>query len=94
MKTKLVWIALLVFATIDDVLYWTRSVACEIGFVTVIMRSDTINGIRGMTSFVLIGCETSGQYRAKKKDLVRTCTGSKKCGCPFKLHAKPVVEGE
>ncbi|KAH1215436.1 hypothetical protein GmHk_13G036582 [Glycine max] len=28
------------------------------------------------------------QHRAKKKDLVR------KCGCPFKLRAKPVVGGE
>ncbi|KAL5161453.1 hypothetical protein HKD37_07G018732 [Glycine soja] len=36
----------------------------------------------------------SGQYRAKKKDLVRTCTGSRKCGCPFKLRAKPVVGGK
>ncbi|KAH1193143.1 hypothetical protein GmHk_19G054250 [Glycine max] len=34
----------------------------------VIMRSNTNNGIRGRTSFVLIGCERSGQYRAKKKD--------------------------
>ncbi|KAL5149601.1 hypothetical protein HKD37_13G036397 [Glycine soja] len=73
-----------VFATHDDVLHWTRSVAYEIGFVTMIMRSDINNGIRGRTSF----------YKAKKKDLVRTCTGSRKCGCPFKLRAKPVVGGE
>ena len=58
------------------------------------MRSNTNNGIRGRTSFVLIDCERSGQYRAKKKDLVRTCTGSRKYGCPFKLRAKPAVGGE
>jgi len=52
------------------------------------MRSNTNNGIRGNTSFVLIGCEMRSQHRAKKKDLVR------KCGCPFKLRAKPVVGGE
>ena len=28
------------------------------------------------------------------KDLVRTVTGSRKCGCPFKLRAKPVLGGE
>ena len=82
------------FATHDDVLQWARSVAYEIGFVAMIMRSNTNNGIRGRISFVLIGCERSGQYRAKKKDLVRTCTGSRKCGCPFKLRAKLVVRGE
>jgi len=83
-----------VFATHDDVLDWTRSVAYEIGFMAVIMRSNTNIGIRGRTSFVLIDCERSGQYRTKKKDLVRTITSSRKCGCPFKLHAKPVVGGE
>ena len=31
---------------------------------------------------------------AKKKDLVRTVTGSRKCGCPFKLHVKPMVGGK
>ena len=73
---------------------WTRSVAYEIGFVTVIMRSDINIGIREMTSFVLIGCERSGVYRAKKKDLVRIVTGSRKYGCPFKLRVKLVVGGE
>ncbi|KAL5179407.1 hypothetical protein HKD37_01G000718 [Glycine soja] len=42
-----------------------RSVAYKIGFVVVIMRSNTNN-----------------------------VTGSRKCGCPFKLHGKPVVGGE
>ena len=82
------------FATRDDVLNWVRAVAYEIGFVTVIMRSDTNTGMRGMTSFVLIGCEMSDQYRFRKKDFVRKDTGSRKCGCPFKLREKPVVEGQ
>ena len=82
------------FATRDDVLQWARFVAYEIGFVAMIMGSNTNNGIRGRISFVLIGCERSGQYRAKKKDLVRTCTGSRKRGCPFKLRAKLVVRGK
>ena len=59
-----------------------------------IMRSDTNNDIRGRTSFVLIGCGRSGQYKVKNKDLVRTCIDDRKCGYPFKLNAKPVVRGE
>ena len=66
------------FATRDDILNWTRAVAYEIGFVAFIMRSDTNTGMKGRTSFVLIGCERSGQYRVRKKDLVRTITGSRK----------------
>ena len=53
-----------------------------------------MSGIRGRTSFVLIGCQRSGQYRVRKKDLVRTDTDSRKRGCPFMLHGKPVVEGQ
>ena len=82
------------FATHDDVLHWAQYVVYEIGFMAVIMRSDTNDGIRGRTSFVLIDCERSGRYRAKKKDLVRTCTSSWKSGCAFKLRAKLVVGGE
>ena len=81
------------FATRDDVLQWARSVAHENGFVTVIMRSDTNTSIRGNISFMLIGCERSGQYRSRKKDFVRRDTGSRKCGCSFKLHEKPLVGG-
>ncbi|KAH1192978.1 hypothetical protein GmHk_19G054109 [Glycine max] len=58
------------------------------------MRSDTNTSMRGMTSFVLIGCERSGHYRSRKKDFVRRDTGSRKCGCPFKLRGKPVVGGQ
>ena len=60
----------------------------------IIMRSDTQIGSRGRSSFVLIGCEMSGQYRCRKKDFVRRDIGSRKCGCPFKLCGKPVVGGQ
>ncbi|KAL5190439.1 hypothetical protein HKD37_04G009876 [Glycine soja] len=43
-----------------------RSVAYEIGFVAVIMRSDTNNGIRGRISFDLIGCERIGHPYASR----------------------------
>ena len=58
------------------------------------MRSDTNTSMRGRTSFVLIGCERSGQYRSRNKDFVRRDTGSRKYGCPFKLCKKPVVGGQ
>ena len=63
----------------------------DIGFVVVIMRSDTNTGVRGKASFLLMNCKRSCEYRPKKIDLVRTCTDTRKCGCPFKLHAKPVL---
>ncbi|KAL5185573.1 hypothetical protein HKD37_17G049025 [Glycine soja] len=74
--------------------YHARFVAYEIGFVAMIMRSDTNTNIRGRTSFVLIGCEINGQYRFRKKDFVKRDTDSRKCGCPFKFHGKLVVRGQ
>ncbi|KAL5166309.1 hypothetical protein HKD37_18G051289 [Glycine soja] len=82
------------FATRDKVLHRARSVTHEIGFVVVIMRLDTNISVRGRVSFLLIAYERSGEYRPKKKGLVRTCTSIRKCGCPFKLCAKPVLGGE
>ena len=55
------------------------------------MRSDTHTGSRGRSSFVLIGCERSGQYKYRKKEFVRRDIGSRKCGCPFKLLGKPII---
>ena len=68
--------------------------AHENGFVAVIIKSDTNTGSRGKTSFVLIGYERSGEYRCRKKEFVRRDTGTRKCGRPFKLRAKPVVGGQ
>ncbi|KAL5142381.1 hypothetical protein HKD37_09G025570 [Glycine soja] len=56
-----------VFATRDDVLHCAHSIAYDIGFVAMVMKS--------------------GKYRAYKKDLVRTITSSRKCGCHFKLRS-------
>ena len=82
------------FDSREDVLRWARSVAYENGFVAVIVRSDTNTGSRGRTSFVLIRCERSGEYRCRKKEFVRRDTETRKCGCPFKLCGKPVVRGQ
>ena len=82
------------FASRDEVLHWARSVTHDIEFVVVIMRSDTHIGVRGRVSFLLIACEMSGEYKPKKIDLVRTCTDTRKCECPFKLRVKLVLGGE
>ncbi|KAH1265156.1 hypothetical protein GmHk_01G000914 [Glycine max] len=74
-----------VFATCDDVLHWAHSIAYDIGFVVMIMRSNTSTRNRGKISYVLISCEKSGKYRAYRQDLVRIVTDSRKYGCPFKL---------
>ena len=78
----------------EDVLRWARSGVHENGFVAVILRSDTNTGSRGRTTFVLIGCERSDEYRCRKKEFIRRDTRTRKCGCPFKLRCKPVVGGE
>ncbi|KAL5185290.1 hypothetical protein HKD37_17G048809 [Glycine soja] len=83
-----------VFDSREDVLRWARSVAYENGFVAVIVRSDTNTGSRGRNSFVLIGCERSGEYRYRKKEFVRRDTETRKCGCPFKIRCKPMVGGQ
>ncbi|XP_028246699.1 uncharacterized protein LOC114424025 [Glycine soja] len=54
----------------------------------------TNTGVRGRASFLLIACERSGKYKPKKKDLVRTYTGSRKSGCLFKFRAKPILGEE
>ncbi|KAL5170429.1 PKS-NRPS hybrid synthetase [Glycine soja] len=83
-----------VFECREDVLRWARSVAHENRFVAVILRSDTNTCSRGRTTFVLIGCERSDEYRCRKKEFIRRDIGTRKCGCPFKLRCKPVVGGE
>ncbi|KAL5134520.1 Protein FAR1-RELATED SEQUENCE 5 [Glycine soja] len=59
-----------------------------------LLQSDTETGSRGRSSFVLIGCERSGTYKCKNKEFVRKDTGSRKCGCPFRLRGKPVHGGK
>ncbi|KAH1261931.1 hypothetical protein GmHk_02G004666 [Glycine max] len=59
-----------------------------------VLQSDTNTGSRGRSSFVLIGCERSGLYKCRNKEFVKRDTGSRKCGCPFRLHGKPVHGGE
>ncbi|XP_068461555.1 PKS-NRPS hybrid synthetase cheA-like [Phaseolus vulgaris] len=83
-----------VFHTRDELLKWVRKVAFDIGFCIVILRSDTSTGQRGRKTFVLLGCERGGQYKRYKNDLQVTESGTRKCGCPFRLRGYPVKSGE
>ncbi|XP_068503635.1 protein FAR1-RELATED SEQUENCE 5-like, partial [Phaseolus vulgaris] len=80
--------------TRDELLKWVSKVAFHFGFVIVILRSDTSTGQRGRKTFVLLGCERGGKYRRYKKDLQVTESGTRKCGCPFRLRGYPVKSGE
>ena len=80
------------FCTRDELLEWTRTIAFQLGFAIVILRSDTYTGQKGRRSYVLLGCERSGKYKGLKKDGGETITGTKKCGCPFKLQGNPLVD--
>ncbi|KAH1230359.1 hypothetical protein GmHk_10G029856 [Glycine max] len=59
-----------------------------------IYQSDTNIGMKGRMLFILIDWEMSDKYKDRKKDLVRTNTDNRKCGCPFKMHEKPMVGGQ
>ncbi|KAJ1386871.1 hypothetical protein SESBI_40418, partial [Sesbania bispinosa] len=61
------------------------------GFVVVIVRSDS--GGNGRKTKLVLGCERSGKYRPYKSELVRNVTGSRKCGCPFRLRGRPLANG-
>ena len=71
---------------------WSREIGNRIGFVIVIIRSDT-NGL-GRKMLLTLGCERSRKYRQYKNQLARKVTGTKKCECPFRLRGRPLKNGE
>ena len=71
-----------------------QSLAFQLGFVIVILRSDTHNGQKGRRTYVLLDCERIGKYRAYKKDYAGTITRTRKCGCSFSLKGKLVNNGD
>ncbi|KAI5443694.1 ADP-glucose phosphorylase [Lathyrus oleraceus] len=85
-----------VFPTREYLLNWARAIGRENGFTVIIQRSD--NGGTGKKKIgrkttVILGCERSGKYRQYKDALARK-TGTKKCGCPFRLRGRPVRNGD
>ena len=84
MNPKSVWM------TRDELLKWVRQVAFELGFVILILRSDTTKQPRRKT-FVILGYERDGKYTQYKKD-AKTITRTRKCDCPFRLKERSLVK--
>ncbi|KAJ1406207.1 Protein FAR1-RELATED SEQUENCE 11 [Sesbania bispinosa] len=80
-----------VFGSRDELLNWVRGTAMEHNFVVVIVRSDI--GNNGRKTKLVLGCERSGKYIPYKSELVRNVTGSRKCGCPFRLRGRALANG-
>ena len=69
----------------------TRNVGKKNGIMVVIKRSEV--GCGGKRARIFFGCERDGKYEKIKKkdnqkDLKSRITGTKKCGCPFKLKGQ------
>ncbi|XP_014492146.1 uncharacterized protein LOC106754622 [Vigna radiata var. radiata] len=77
-----------IFPSRDDMIDWVRKIAFQLGFMVVIIRSDTTTGEPGRKTFVVLGCERSGKYRKYKQDVQPSVSGTRKCECPFKLRGK------
>ncbi|KAK2435389.1 protein FAR1-RELATED SEQUENCE [Trifolium repens] len=71
------------FATRDELIEWARKVALELKFSIVIEKSD-YGGNKRRQKLVL-GCERGGVYKPSKKKSKFEETGTRKCGCPFRL---------
>ncbi|XP_058765474.1 uncharacterized protein LOC131638966 [Vicia villosa] len=74
----------------EQFLDWVRNEASKLGFRIVILRSD--NGNSRRKAFVVLNCERGGSYVQSNWVLKHEDTGSRKCGCPFKLRATRRVD--
>jgi len=68
-------------------------VSFQLGFVVVIVRSDTAKGRQCRKTFVLLDFEKVGKYRKYNPDVETSVTSTRKY-YPFKLQGKPVGKGE
>jgi len=60
-------------------------VSFRLGFVIIIIISDTANEKHGRKTYVLLGYERGGKYGKYKHYLEVIVTGTQKCECPFKF---------
>ncbi|KAK2369948.1 protein FAR1-RELATED SEQUENCE [Trifolium repens] len=72
------------FETRDALLKWVRDVAAGLKFAVVIVNSDYGDGNRKQK--LVLGCERGGTYKRASKKIKFEETGTRKCGCPFKLR--------
>src|SRR3954464_10917687 len=78
------------FGSREQLIEWVRNEASKLGFGIVILRSDNRNSRR--KAFVVLNCERGGSYVQSNRVLKHDDTGSKKCGCLFKLRATRRVD--
>src|SRR4051812_4757463 len=78
------------FVSREQLIDWVRNEASKLGFGIVILRSD--NGNSWRKAFVVLNCERGGSYVQSNRVLKHEDTGSRKCGCPFKLRATRRVD--
>src|SRR3954469_24027013 len=78
------------FVSREQLIDWVRNEASKLGFGIVILRSD--NGNSRRKAFVVLNCERGGSYVQSNWVLKHEDTGSRKCGCPFKLRATRRVD--
>src|SRR3954464_8607576 len=74
----------------EQLLDWVRKESNKNGFAIVILRSD--NGNSRRKAFVVLNCERGGSYVQSNRVQKHEDTGSRKCGCPFKLRATRRVD--
>ncbi|KAK1308994.1 hypothetical protein QJS10_CPA09g01972 [Acorus calamus] len=82
----------LVFDSRKELIEWVKKVGRSVGVVVVIGRSDASDPRRAAR--IILICERGGKHevRKRKSDKPRRRSSTKKCGCPFKLHAMNVAE--
>ncbi len=69
----------------DDLITWAKKVAQKLKFTIIVRRSDN-GGDKSRKPFFVLECERSGKYVPPKKKLKADSTGTRKCGCPFRLR--------
>ncbi|GAU43120.1 hypothetical protein TSUD_373150 [Trifolium subterraneum] len=69
----------------DDLITWAKKVAQKLKFTIIVRRSDN-GGDKSRKPFFVLECERSGKYVPPKKKLKAESTGTRKCGCPFRLR--------
>ncbi|XP_045802305.1 uncharacterized protein LOC123895876 [Trifolium pratense] len=65
----------------DELIGWARAIAVKLKFAIVIGKSD--NDIR--KQYFRLDCERGGRYVSTNKKLKSDQTGTRQCGCPFRL---------
>ncbi|XP_045830906.1 PKS-NRPS hybrid synthetase cheA-like [Trifolium pratense] len=68
----------------DELIRWAREIALKLKFAIVIGKSD--NGSDKRKQYFRLDCERGGRYVSTNKKLKSDQTGTRKCGCPFRLR--------